>query len=1114
MKSRILSLILTAAIVITMIPSVPVMAMPAQGGTVYSVETAISDEEDSADDFGDETSDEEENTEQKTDETEKTTESPEGETPDETPTETPDEEPTETPEAVTPSEEPTETPDDETSTEAPTQVPGDDTLAASPTKTPDIEKPTETPEKVISTSEPTATPTATAEVKENKEGMIGKEDVTAKAVGTNGIMYEGVAYLSVKAVNNLPEDTQDVYREMCDTVAEWKENHEDVKDIVISVNKNKELELSVSIPLLELYTADVQEQFLDGEADKTSEAADESSESETKDEEADEDTLDADEDTNNEADSEDNKSKEEQKDDTSDVSDADDISDTDDISDADDTDEEEEAKEEELENSAAEEEVLLEDSDKKETEELVPENLSLAASYDIQEETIDSEPFVELDTLILNEDYFKSQLTSFEQGLYNAGKASMVKKGSNSFSYKASSWAGSLTPFCNAVSALVNTYPNSFNWMNIGTGSIRASYRYSKGKYTYSVKIDKSKHYSKSLETSANKKVSQLVEAANKYAAEKYPGCPTYGMIEYFNKWICENNYYNYTGTASDSRTRGGSTYYYCHNCYGILLKGYGVCESYAMAMTRLLDAAGIRNLYAVGDAGGGHAWNYVQMPDGKWYLLDATWNDDDRNNKVTKDYFLVKDDGVHKPNGKRYVSGMTFSFYSRATANYTYSATAESAKLSAIKINQSSVALKPKAKYQLSVSTDAYYDKFVKTWSSSNTKVAKVDKNGKITAGTTPGKATISMKVAGTTKTCTVYVYQFTGLSFSNNNKSSYKQTYENADTVFDSKDVISLNINVKQKNEATTSANIRSYAGLAAPTATSNKTSVAAVSGVTLSGNTINLKVQPKAVGTAKITVKFAGKSATYTITVKQKLQEGWFANLPYSSVGYTGKAYKPAVAKTAAAPKTVKYTVSYSNNTNAGTATVKLKGTGNYCGEIVKNFIIKPQSITTANFSSCTAKANYNGKAQKATTRVKLGSKTLKAGKDYDIKYNNSLTAPTAVGKYTVQIVGKGNYTGTVSTTKTFEIFPVTLDKVTVSCSTTVKYKGSNVYPSIKVKIGSSVLTTADYKVTYYNASGSVVSAPNAKGNYKAVITPVGKNVTVSAKKTSITKSFKVK
>ena len=25
--------------------------------------------------------------------------------------------------------------------------------------------------------------------------------------------------------------------------------------------------------------------------------------------------------------------------------------------------------------------------------------------------------------------------------------------------------------------------------------------------------------------------------------------------------------------------------------------------------------------------SGLGHAWNYVQMPDSKWYLLDTTWD-------------------------------------------------------------------------------------------------------------------------------------------------------------------------------------------------------------------------------------------------------------------------------------------------------------------------------------------------------------------------------------------------------------------------------------------------------------------------------------------------------
>ena len=74
--------------------------------------------------------------------------------------------------------------------------------------------------------------------------------------------------------------------------------------------------------------------------------------------------------------------------------------------------------------------------------------------------------------------------------------------------------------------------------------------------------------------------------------------------------------------------------------------------------------------------------------------------------------------------------------------------------------------------------------------------------------------------------------------------------------------------------------------------------------------------------------------------------------------------------------------------------------------------------PQSINTAVFQSCTASKKYNGKTQKPVTVVKLGKTTLKAGRDYDIYYNGSMTdLPLNKGSYIITICGKGNYAGWV-------------------------------------------------------------------------------------------------
>lgn len=68
------------------------------------------------------------------------------------------------------------------------------------------------------------------------------------------------------------------------------------------------------------------------------------------------------------------------------------------------------------------------------------------------------------------------------------------------------------------------------------------------------------------------------------------------------------------------------------------------VCEGYAKVMQLMMNAFDVPNIYVTGYGGGGaHAWNMVQMPDEKYYWLDATW-DDQIQEIFRHQYFLVGD--------------------------------------------------------------------------------------------------------------------------------------------------------------------------------------------------------------------------------------------------------------------------------------------------------------------------------------------------------------------------------------------------------------------------------------------------------------------------------------
>ncbi len=1143
MKKRVLSFVI-ALLMFVMLPAETVMAMPTI--PAEKIITLTEGEEEIVDDVAISEEAVDEAVETEIEDTETPVLEPEVETTEE-PTAEPEVEATEEP-VLEPEVETTEEPEAEPTsevvveptmeaTETPTAEPEASLI---PEMTPDVE------ETVEPTSEATEEPTAevTEEFEEEeiaevvatptvepsttpvvKDVIAEGRDLTAKVVGTNGIQYEGVAYLSLQTVSNLPDDVAEAYVEMCDVVASWVESGVGYEDIVISVDKEGNLKLGASVPHAIIYSEEIQEQFLvdeDDNADAAVETVEASEQVEDVVEETD--VL-----------SNDSAAEDVVEDEITEESDENIVAET--------VQEVENNKAEEVSGEEPEKEtVAAEKSDV-----ILPENVSLETSYEIKEETVLVEDTVslekeEFDTLITNTSHFKNQLTSREKAIYNAAKSSIVSKGKNKFSYN-TDFSGYLSlsnnnflDFANAISALVNTYPNKFDWMD-KTGSDRlAVYRYVyTGKYRVDYTIAKSKWYSSSLEKSAKSKVNQLVKDAKKYASEKYPKNPVYGIIAYFDKWICDNNYYDdFYGTNPKDYGKT-KQYYYCHSCYGILLKGYGVCESYALAMSRLLDAAGIRNMYVLGyknSAENGHAWNYVQMPDGKWYLLDSTWNDD----TGTKNWLLCKNDGaLHTATGRVYNAGKKFTYTTVQASNYN-SGYEESfvGKITLSKSTTNPVYLKTGAKHQLKVNlpdtNNYYFSKYAKAWKSDNTKVAKVDKNGKITAGKTAGKATISYTVAGQTKSCTVYVYKFTGLTFdNNNNKTSFSETRGISKTATSHKD-ITQKITVKQSNRQVSAATIKSGASLGNPTVTSSnkKVAEATVSAVD-SSDKITLTVKPKNVGSTKITVKFGGKTATYKLTIKYNMEEKWLDCSEIKGQTYSGKAYKPKVTKTkvtnVAVPKDFKFAVSYKNNTNAGTATVTIKGTGNYTGTITKNFTIAQQDISkTAQFKSCTKFKTYNGKAQKASTVVKVGKKTLKAGKDYDVQYYYNkawtTTAPTNKNVYSVRVVGKNNYKGVLAAPNAFEIKQIAIGKVTVSCAKTVKWKkGTPVTAPVKVKIGKNVLTkNADYVVTYYKVVGTTKTkvADNAlkdKAKYEAVITPKGSNINWGTK-TQIVKTFTIK
>lgn len=233
---------------------------------------------------------------------------------------------------------------------------------------------------------------------------------------------------------------------------------------------------------------------------------------------------------------------------------------------------------------------------------------------------------------------------------------------------------------------------------------------------------------------------------------------------------------------------------------------------------------------------------------------------------------------------------------------------------------------------------------------------------------------------------------------------------------------------------------------------------------------------------------------------------------ANITFAATGnasykttYTGAAIRPAV-KVVSRGRTLDagtdYTVSYSNNTNAGTAKVVVKGQGRYKGSKTLTFAINKQAISKASVT-ITKSAVYTGKAITPAVKVTCGKRTLTAGKDYRVAYSSNKD----FGKAKVVITGIGNYSGTQT-----KYFDITAAVGKIYANGNYKYKITNASLNGKgtvtlvsvVKKTKTVVVPDTIKLGGKTFKVTAIGKAAFKKNVKVTKVTLGKNVkTIGAK-----------
>lgn len=252
----------------------------------------------------------------------------------------------------------------------------------------------------------------------------------------------------------------------------------------------------------------------------------------------------------------------------------------------------------------------------------------------------------------------------------------------------------------------------------------------------------------------------------------------------------------------------------------------------------------------------------------------------------------------------------------------------------------------------------------------------------------------------------------------------------------------------------------------------------------------------------GTATITVEGCGDysgtaSGTYEITPKNITE----CQVHYSSgVDYTGMECRPGVTvmdgEAVELTKDKDYTVSYSNNTNPGTATITIKGQGNYTGTYTGSFTIvkkndpTPEKINLSSAVITVADQTYTGKTLIPSITVVLNGAVLPASA-YTVAYSNNINVGTA----TVTVTGQGNYVGSASATFAIK---AAAKPVTPTVTKPGKVKG------ISVKSVKTTSATLKWKKVS-GASGYMIYRKNpSTGKSKLVKTVSSKTVSYKATK----------
>lgn len=239
----------------------------------------------------------------------------------------------------------------------------------------------------------------------------------------------------------------------------------------------------------------------------------------------------------------------------------------------------------------------------------------------------------------------------------------------------------------------------------------------------------------------------------------------------------------------------------------------------------------------------------------------------------------------------------------------------------------------------------------------------------------------------------------------------------------------------------------------------------------------------------GTITITGKgIYGGSVKKTFTIK-KLGISATAVSGTGNKVYTGSVIKPVPAVKVGG-RTLKngtdFTVSYKNNTEPGTATLKVTGKGNYSGSVSKTFKITARAINDVEVT--VPDTVFTGEQVRPDVVVSYGNYQFINNSDYTLSFKDNVNIGTA----SVVVTGKNHLSGSRTVTFPIEKADISSTEISVKNAT---FTGSAVKSDVDVRLGNVTLKEGThYTLSYKNNvnAGTAQVTVSGKGSLEGAVT----------------------